>query len=84
MPDFDTRIWFGLMAPTGTPREVIDKLARTLNAAQHQVGGGAARQLQEHRVMSTLGGSRTISRATMQTASCANGPWPSQAAGVKK
>jgi tripartite-type tricarboxylate transporter receptor subunit TctC len=28
MPDFDTSIWFGLMAPAGTPREVIDKLAR--------------------------------------------------------
>ena len=27
MPDFDTAIWFGLMAPAGTPREVIDKLA---------------------------------------------------------
>ena len=26
MPDFDTAIWFGLMAPAGTPREVIDKL----------------------------------------------------------
>jgi tripartite-type tricarboxylate transporter receptor subunit TctC len=28
LPDFDTSIWFGLMAPAGTPREVIDKLAR--------------------------------------------------------
>ena len=28
MPDFDTSIWFGLMAPAGTPREVVDKLAR--------------------------------------------------------
>jgi tripartite-type tricarboxylate transporter receptor subunit TctC len=27
MPDFDTSIWFGLMAPAGTPPEVIDKLA---------------------------------------------------------
>jgi tripartite-type tricarboxylate transporter receptor subunit TctC len=33
MPDFDTSIWFGLMAPAGTPRETIDKLARTLNEA---------------------------------------------------
>jgi tripartite-type tricarboxylate transporter receptor subunit TctC len=30
MPDFDTSIWFGLMAPAGTPREVIDKLARAV------------------------------------------------------
>ncbi len=28
MPDFDTSIWFGLMAPAGTPRDIVDKLAR--------------------------------------------------------
>jgi tripartite-type tricarboxylate transporter receptor subunit TctC len=33
MPDFDTAIWFGLMAPAGTPREVIDKLARAVREA---------------------------------------------------
>jgi tripartite-type tricarboxylate transporter receptor subunit TctC len=33
MPDFDTSIWFGLMAPAGTPREVIDKLARAVTGA---------------------------------------------------
>ena len=33
MPDFDTSIWFGLMAPAGTPREVIDKLARAVREA---------------------------------------------------
>ena len=27
MPDFETSIWFGLVAPAGTPREVVDKLA---------------------------------------------------------
>jgi tripartite-type tricarboxylate transporter receptor subunit TctC len=27
MPDFDTSIWLGLMAPAGTPREIVDKLA---------------------------------------------------------
>jgi tripartite-type tricarboxylate transporter receptor subunit TctC len=27
MPDFETGIWFGLMAPAGTPRDIIDKLA---------------------------------------------------------
>jgi len=31
--DFDTSIWFGLMAPLGTPRDVIDKLARAVNEA---------------------------------------------------
>jgi tripartite-type tricarboxylate transporter receptor subunit TctC len=34
MPDFDTSIWFGLMAPNGTPREIIDKLSRALREAQ--------------------------------------------------
>jgi tripartite-type tricarboxylate transporter receptor subunit TctC len=33
MPDFDTAIWFGLTAPAGTPREVIDKLAPALREA---------------------------------------------------
>jgi tripartite-type tricarboxylate transporter receptor subunit TctC len=31
MPDFDTSIWFGLMAPVGTPREIVDKLARAVD-----------------------------------------------------
>jgi tripartite-type tricarboxylate transporter receptor subunit TctC len=30
MPDFDTSIWTALMAPAGTPREVVDKLARAV------------------------------------------------------
>ena len=29
MPDFDTSLWFGLFAPIGTPRPIIDKLAGT-------------------------------------------------------
>jgi tripartite-type tricarboxylate transporter receptor subunit TctC len=33
MPDFDTAIWFGLMAPAGAPREAIDKLSRALREA---------------------------------------------------
>jgi tripartite-type tricarboxylate transporter receptor subunit TctC len=33
MPDFDTAIWFGLLAPAGTPRDAIDKLARALREA---------------------------------------------------
>ena len=28
MPDFDTSIWFGLVAPAGTPKDIVDKLAR--------------------------------------------------------
>ena len=33
LPDFDTGIWFGLMAPAGTPREIIDTLAKALAEA---------------------------------------------------
>ena len=33
MPDFDTSIWFGLMAPAGTPRDIVDKLARAVREA---------------------------------------------------
>ena len=33
MPDFDTSIWLGLMAPSGTPQPVVDKLARAVNEA---------------------------------------------------
>ena len=33
LPDFECSVWFGLMAPTGTPRPVIDKLADAANKA---------------------------------------------------
>ncbi|HWV55230.1 tripartite tricarboxylate transporter substrate binding protein [Pseudorhodoplanes sp.] len=30
---FDTGLWFGLLAPTGTPKDVIDKLSKATNEA---------------------------------------------------
>ena len=33
VPDFETAIWFGLVAPTGTPGPVIDKLGKAVVAA---------------------------------------------------
>jgi tripartite-type tricarboxylate transporter receptor subunit TctC len=33
LPGFDSGIWGGLMAPTGTPRPIIDKLASAANEA---------------------------------------------------
>jgi tripartite-type tricarboxylate transporter receptor subunit TctC len=35
MPDFDTSLWFGLLAPAGTPRPVIEKLAAVARQAMH-------------------------------------------------
>jgi tripartite-type tricarboxylate transporter receptor subunit TctC len=35
MPDFDTSLWFGLMAPAGTPQAAIDKVARAADVAMH-------------------------------------------------
>lgn len=33
VPDFDTSIWFGLMAPVGTPRPIIARLAAAVDEA---------------------------------------------------
>lgn len=33
LPGFDTSVWFGLVAPTGTPRDIIDRLASAINEA---------------------------------------------------
>jgi tripartite-type tricarboxylate transporter receptor subunit TctC len=35
MPDFDTSLWLGLLAPAGTPRPVIEKLADAAHKAMH-------------------------------------------------
>ena len=35
IPDFDTSLWFGLLAPAGTPRPVIEKLADAAKKAIH-------------------------------------------------
>jgi tripartite-type tricarboxylate transporter receptor subunit TctC len=33
LKDFDMRMWFGLMAPAGTPEDVVDKLSRVAGEA---------------------------------------------------
>lgn len=33
LPGFNTSLWFGMVAPAGTPRPIIDKLAAALNEA---------------------------------------------------
>jgi tripartite-type tricarboxylate transporter receptor subunit TctC len=35
VPDFNTPLWFGLMAPAGTPQPVIDKIAAAANKGMH-------------------------------------------------
>jgi len=35
VPDFDTSLWFGLLAPAGTPRPVIEKFAIAARQAMH-------------------------------------------------
>jgi tripartite-type tricarboxylate transporter receptor subunit TctC len=35
MPDFDTSLWFGVLAPAGTPRAAIDKVADAADKAMH-------------------------------------------------
>jgi tripartite-type tricarboxylate transporter receptor subunit TctC len=33
LPGFNTSLWFGILAPAGTPRPLVDKLAGAINAA---------------------------------------------------
>ncbi len=35
LPGVDTSLWFGLFAPTGTPRPIVDKLATAAHQAMH-------------------------------------------------
>ena len=35
MPDFDTSLWFGLLAPAGTPKAAIDRVAEAAAKAMH-------------------------------------------------
>jgi tripartite-type tricarboxylate transporter receptor subunit TctC len=80
LPDFDAGVWFGLVAPAGTPRAVIDKLSAAANAtlASEEVVGKLRAQGFE-----PLGGppdefARFVARETVKWAAAA------EAAGLKK
>ena len=36
MPDFDTSLWFGVMAPAGTPQVAIQKISSAAEQAMHR------------------------------------------------
>ena len=36
IPDFDTSLWFGVMAPAGTPQNAIQKIASAAEKAMHR------------------------------------------------
>jgi tripartite-type tricarboxylate transporter receptor subunit TctC len=46
LPGFETGLWFGLVAPAGTPKEIIDNLARAGNEALKADEVGKALALQ--------------------------------------
>jgi tripartite-type tricarboxylate transporter receptor subunit TctC len=80
LPDFDAGVWFGLVAPAGTSRAVIEKLSAAANAAlaSEEVAGKLRAQGFE-----PLGGppdefARFIARETVKWAVAA------EAAGLKK
>src|SRR5205807_9889471 len=80
VPDFDTSIWFGLMAPVGTPQPLIDNLAAAVNEALKSADAKASYAAQG---LDLLGGgaqefARTITNDTTRSTNAA------QAAGLKK
>jgi len=80
LPDFDTSIWFGLMAPLGTPPEVIDKLARAVNDALTSSEVLSSLKTQG---FDTLGGSPEVFARTI-TRDVARWTIAAQAAGMRK
>jgi tripartite-type tricarboxylate transporter receptor subunit TctC len=80
LPDFEASAWFGLVAPAGTPRPVVEKLAAAANAALKSDDVAAKLRAQG---FEPLGGppdefARFIARETVKWEAAA------EAAGLKK
>jgi len=60
VPDFDASIWFGLMAPAGTPPAIVDKLARTVDEALRS--GDTAAKLKAQGFDTLAGGPEEFAR----------------------
>jgi tripartite-type tricarboxylate transporter receptor subunit TctC len=80
MPDFDTSIWFGLVAPAGTPREIVDKLARAV--ADAQKSDDVLKILQVQGFEALTGGPEEFARSMQSEIKRWDGV--AQAAGLKK
>ena len=80
LPGFETGLWFGLLAPTGTPRAIIDRLSAAANEA---LQASEVMALLRPQGIDPLGGTpeefaRTIAAETQKWAEVA------KAAGLKK
>jgi tripartite-type tricarboxylate transporter receptor subunit TctC len=80
VPDFDTSIWFGLMAPVGTPQPVIIKLAAAVNDALKSDELGASYAAQGFDLLG--GGPQEFARAI--ASDTARWEVAARAAGLKK
>ena len=77
LPDFEAGVWFGLMAPAGTPRPVIEKLSAAANAALASDDVVAKLRVQ---TFEPMGGSpeefaRFIARETVKWSAAAEAAW---------
>jgi tripartite-type tricarboxylate transporter receptor subunit TctC len=80
MPNFETGIWFGLMAPAGTPHDVVEKLARAVPEAMD--AGEAAAALRTQGLERLAGGPDAFARYIVTETAKWNEA--ARAAGLKK
>jgi tripartite-type tricarboxylate transporter receptor subunit TctC len=55
LKEFDMRMWFGLMAPAGTPNDIVDKLSK---AAADAVNSDSVKEAMAKQGYDPLGGTR--------------------------